>query len=45
MPDFEHPETGETMQAIAERLAPGADLRPRPGVTAEMRRACTGTST
>lgn len=45
IPDFEHPETGETMQAIAERLAPGADLRPRPGVTAEMRRACTGTST
>lgn len=44
LPDFEHPETGETMRAIAERLAPGADLRPRPGVTAEMRRAGTGAS-
>jgi len=44
VPDFVHPATGETMQAIADRLAPGADLRPRPGVTAEMRQAGTRTS-
>ncbi len=37
VPELEHPVTGETMRAIADRLAPGADLRPRPTVTAEMR--------
>jgi len=40
IPDLVHPVTGETMQAIADRLAPGADLRPRPDVTADMRSAC-----
>jgi len=44
LPDLEHPVTGETMQAIADRLAPGADLRPRPGVTARMRQAGAGAS-
>ena len=31
-PDFRHPLTGETLSAIAERLRPLADLRPRPDV-------------
>lgn len=31
-PGFLHPVTGEPLSAIAERLRPGADLRPRPDV-------------
>lgn len=45
VPELDHPVTGEPMQAIADRLAPGADLRPRPDLTAEMRRACQPAST
>lgn len=43
LPDLVHPLTGETLAAIADRLAHGAELRPRPQVTAEMRRASVGT--
>jgi len=35
-PDFPHPVTGEPLGAIAERLRPGADLRPRPDVAARL---------
>jgi 2-amino-4-hydroxy-6-hydroxymethyldihydropteridine diphosphokinase len=35
-PDFPHPVTGEPLGAIAERLRPGADLRPRPDVAGRM---------
>ncbi len=31
-PNFPHPATGETLAAVAARLRPGADLRPRPDV-------------
>jgi 2-amino-4-hydroxy-6-hydroxymethyldihydropteridine diphosphokinase len=41
IPDFVHPVTNEAIRAIAERLAPGADLRPRHTVTADMRRAAS----
>jgi 2-amino-4-hydroxy-6-hydroxymethyldihydropteridine diphosphokinase len=40
-PDFPHPLTGESLQVIALRLAAGADLRPRPEVTAALRRAAS----
>jgi 2-amino-4-hydroxy-6-hydroxymethyldihydropteridine diphosphokinase len=39
IPTLKHPVTGETMQSIAERLSPGADLRPRTDVTNAMREA------
>jgi 2-amino-4-hydroxy-6-hydroxymethyldihydropteridine diphosphokinase len=42
LPDLVHPVTGETMRAIGDRLAPGADLRPRHKITAAMRRASEG---
>ena len=35
-PDFPHPVTGEPLGAIAERLRPGADFRPRPDVAARL---------
>lgn len=37
-PDFVHPETGETLAAIAGRLAPDAQLIPRPELSRLVRR-------
>lgn len=34
-PDYIHPETGETLRRIAERLTPAARLRPRPDIVLE----------
>jgi 2-amino-4-hydroxy-6-hydroxymethyldihydropteridine diphosphokinase len=45
VPNLEHPVTGETMRAIAARLAPGAVLRARPELTIALRKAGGGGAT